>query len=797
PPASGANSDDQPDFQHTDPDSRPASDRTTTGALPPSTPGETTSDPANNQHTPTTSGSAPGRTTTGAFPPQTSGEDSDRSTDRHDTQPTSNSEPGSSTDGIILPPGSSQGRSTASKTSQDNNVSSNSHAGTRTVTPPPYPHSTETDDHKARTASWTNGPPSPTCTGKDCGKKCDGRNCEPCGEHCNDHDESFKDPGDRDPPKGNDNRKCTGLGCHKGKCGFWGPICATFDCIGLGCHDGVCLSSNCVKIPCVGTGCLPGCKGPRCKKASCIGDCAPGLLNECTGPKCLSFGCTGPQCLPPCSGCAPVCMGPDCQVFECSGTGCKDGFCKGPDCKQEKGDCEEPDTAPRCTEVIAKYKRTESVYSSTTKTRCSTVTACSVTETTVTTTTTVDKGEIITITEHYPVQTLLSDEEYASIAKKLREARIERDKSRFGPTTTEDEPTKKPSRPKHTAADEGKPDCMHDKDGTADRGELIKAISYFCSRNDGVSHEPQLVTTRGACNKDSDADKCVSYITLGAKYLDGEGCDRESLTFDGKGTVNDQCGQNFRQVVDKCNTKGENKKEGGSFSTKCQMWWIDIESARSWRDRFDEEKERQKKENESPHTPDRFFVHEGVVGDAPGADDGTANHKKDKEDKEDKKDKKDKPKATRPQDKGDLKCASPGDTDGKAKRSELIDAIYEFCTKYDGVNILGVRKPKDSGNFVLGSSECDKNGKCNVDFKLGISLSEAEDQCGPFISRGNGTVDDQCGQNFRQIVDKCDTDGENDKHGGVFSRTCARWIIKIQSSYTSWKETHDEHRHDN
>ncbi|EFE38061.1 class V chitinase, putative [Trichophyton verrucosum HKI 0517] len=580
-----------------------------------------TSSPGDRQSTPSNTGHASERPTTGA-PPRISDKATNNPTNDHNSHPTSNQQSDFSTDIVIIPfPGG--------KVSRKGGNFPTPPPGSRMFTPKPYPLSSVRDNGKLPTVSFTSGPPSPTCT-KDCGRKCQGAFCDCKDKDCTNHGKDFIDPNDPDPPKDLDRRKCIGPQCEDGNCKP-GNLCSNFDCVGPDCHDGICLGPNCARLPCVGENCLPGCKGPRCKSPGCIGECNDD--GECIGSHCMNFGCTGADCLPPCLGCPPVCKGPRCRAFKCQGKGCKNGFCTGSGCKQDTDDCERPDTAPRCTESIYKFKRSESVFSSTTKTKCSTVTACSVEETTVTKSTTIDKGKILTISEHYPVHTLLSDEKYQSIANSIHAAQVKRDKSRFGPTsTTKEEPSRTVTvtlPPTFTTAhvqDKGDLLCDNDGNGVADRKELILGINFFCRKYDrykfagdevGVwkDRTSPAVIVRGDCSK----GKCKSYVTFRiGREKDHKDCPGDFVV-SGRGDVDDQCGQNFRQIVDRCHTSGENHKGGGHFTTKCETWSINIRT-NSYQEYKKEQWKKTLKVNHAPpdlHDPQWDDYFPGVVGEPP------------------------------------------------------------------------------------------------------------------------------------------------------------------------------------
>ncbi|KAF3480778.1 uncharacterized protein GIQ15_06125 [Arthroderma uncinatum] len=669
PPGSGASSQNPTSGQDTEAGIRPASDRSTTGVFPPPTAGKTTTDQTKSQHSPPATGGSLDGITTLSYRPPTTRKSGNNPTDKHDSQPTSNSGPESSTDGIILPPGSHI-RPTESRGSgsQESGTSSSFPPGTRTITPRPHPLTSETDNSKLPTVSWTEGPPSPTCT-KDCGTKCEGPFCDCKGDDCGNHNKDFIDPNDTHPPKDTDRRKCFGPGCDKGNC----PI-------GLN------------------------------------------IL----------------------------------------WTGCKDGFCEGSDCKQDTGECEKPETAPRCTEVVSKYKRSQSVYSSTTTTRCKTVTACSATETTVTSTTTVDAGKIITITEHYPVHSLLSNEEYSSIARRLREERISRDKSRFHrPKTTVtilDPGTRTiHSPPEYTTAhihDKGRPKCMNDGDGSAYRREIILAVSAFCRSNDEQTmkrgDDARMMTTRADCK---DGKDCGAFMTVGLKLSDAKGC--ESFLFNGRGDRDDQCGQNFRKITDECDTRGENNKKGGSFSSGCAMWFIDIESTKSFMARWNEELERQKKNHEPYHVPARYNVHYGVVGDAIV-----------------------KPKPAHPVDQdGVLHC---GRSQLSVSRADLITAIGKYCREMNGQYVKYQGPILKVGYYGVNCS----GASCKGYIALQVANSEYEPSgCPDYKIDGEGTTEDQCGQNFRLAVDGCGKDKENEKERSELQFNCIHWKIFLLTPY--------------
>ncbi|EFR05219.1 bacteriodes thetaiotaomicron symbiotic chitinase [Nannizzia gypsea CBS 118893] len=569
----------------------------------PNPPDNQTSSPGDRQTTPSNTGHASNRQTT-VFPSRTSDKadnnNNNNPTNGHNSQPTSNRQSDSSTDIVIIPP-------LGGKASHKSDNFPTPPPGSRMFTPKPYPLSSIHDNGKLPTVSFTSGPPTPTCI-KDCGKKCKGAFCDCNEKDCSNHGKDFIDPNDPDPPKERDRRKCVGSQCEDGNCKL-GNLCSNFDCVGPDCHEGICLGPNCARLPCVGENCLPGCKGTGCKPPGCIGKCSDD--GECIDSHCMSFGCTGADCLPPCVGCPPACQGPRCKSFKCQGKGCKNGFCTGSECKQDTDECERPEIAPRCTEAIYKYKRSDSVYS---------------------------MGELLPLKNITPCKHHCPTRSSSPFADELHQARINRDKSRFGPTsTTKEEPSQTVTVviPTYTWAhiqDKGELLCDNDGDGVADRKELILGIRFFCRKYDHYSFPGDevgvwkdatspAVIVRGDCS----SGKCKSFVTISVHREKNpknnhKDCP-ENFVMNGRGDVDDQCGQNFRQIVDKCHTRGENHKGGGFFKGKCEWWHIEIRTNSYQRYKRREEETRRKINHIAPyHDPvwDDYFP--GVVGEPPQDD---------------------------------------------------------------------------------------------------------------------------------------------------------------------------------
>ena len=287
-------------------------------------------------------------------------------------------------------------------------------ANTRTITPPPYPwyekdkKGNENDDNKSKDEkddrkddkeddkkddkkddknnnqkdddddddivppiTFSQGPPKPKCT-KGCGKKCKiSMFCKkPCLLNCGPKPD-WIDPIDPDPP--------ASRGCR-------GPNCPDEDCR----KDDLCVNPSCEGEDCVDGSCI----GPKCRV--CInGDCSK--PSGCKGRHCGSDGkCRGPMCISWSEQCIPFC-----KPVISWGKGSDNGFCSGPDCEQGE-ECTERQSARRCTEYVRKTSR-GSTPTSTTSTKCSTVTACSVKPTTVTTTTSIDAKNAIFVTEAFTV----------------------------------------------------------------------------------------------------------------------------------------------------------------------------------------------------------------------------------------------------------------------------------------------------------------------------------------------------------------------------------------------------------
>ncbi|KDB21631.1 hypothetical protein H109_06450 [Trichophyton interdigitale MR816] len=158
------------------------------------------------------------------------------------------------------------------------------------------------------------------------------------------------------------------------------------------------------------------------------------------------------------------------------------------------------------------------------------------------------------------------------------------------------------------------------------RKELILGINFFCRKYDryrfagdevGVWEDrtSPAVIVRGDCHK----GKCKSYVTfLLGREKGRKGCP-EDFVVSGRGDVDDQCGQNFRQIVDRCHTSGENHKGGGFFTTNCETWTINIRT-NSYQKYKKEQWEKTLKVNHAPpdlRDPQWDDYFPGVVGEPP------------------------------------------------------------------------------------------------------------------------------------------------------------------------------------
>ncbi|OJD14111.1 hypothetical protein AJ78_05511 [Emergomyces pasteurianus Ep9510] len=437
---------------------------------------------------------------------------------------------------------------------------------TRTVTPPPFPYTTGTDNDdgkkKLPTVIFSKGPPDPLCTAN-CGKKCKGPFCdEPCEHNCGDG-EDFISENETWKPK--NTHKCRGPHCKNGKCS--GLFCLNFGCFGLDCLDGICWGPACVVTWCNGVKCIPkfgGCSGPGCKTSGCVGLDCDNDTGRCFGPKCMGFGCDGPDCD------NGSCKGPNCRPLTCEGEGCHSGFCTGPKCKTGKDGCDEAQTVPRCTELVSKIQTKSQgpeQYFSTTYTGCSTITACSAQPTTITTTTTIKKPSINTATAMATL-TLDTPDHYMALAQYLVYQMHSRDATRMHREVTIITPTTE-VKPKKTPIPPGLK-CF-DSGSSSHRSEMIETIEGFCNSNKGRVVKKGDPPIRGLYGARCTLPKmCFVENKVSVEPINDCG----PFVIDG-GSPRDLCGFALRQTVDKCDQTGTSFKQGGILTTDCARWIID------------------------------------------------------------------------------------------------------------------------------------------------------------------------------------------------------------------------------
>ncbi|KAG5290027.1 class V chitinase [Histoplasma ohiense] len=448
---------------------------------------------------------------------------------------------------------------------------------TRTVTPPPFPYTTETEHHdkkpdttKAKNdnktplpiVSFTKGPPDPLCT-SNCGRKCKGLFCDgPCEQNCGDGKDFFSE---NETAKPKNTQKCKGPDCKNGKC--TGLLCINFGCSGLDCLDGICWGPRCVITWCGGQKCIPkvgGCSGLGCKPSGCLGLDCDSKTGRCFGLRCIGFGCDGPDCD------NGSCKGPRCWPLTCEGEGCHSGFCTGPKCRTGKDGCDKAQTVPRCTELVSKIQTRpdRSEYFSTTQTGCRTITACSAQPTTVTTTTTVKKPSINTATG-MTMTAPDTPEHYMALAQYLVYQMQSRDATRMffepeiiTPTTTTTVKPKKTALPGLKCFDSG---------STSHRSGMIRAIEGFCNGNKGITIrkiDGQFTEYYGA--RCFGPGACWVENKISVELING--CEPFKLDGGGPG---DTCGYSFRQTVDKCDQTQTSFKQGGIYTTDCARWILD------------------------------------------------------------------------------------------------------------------------------------------------------------------------------------------------------------------------------
>jgi hypothetical protein len=126
------------------------------------------------------------------------------------------------------------------------------------------------------------------------------------------------------------------------------------------------------------------------------------------------------------------------------------------------------------------------------------------------------------------------------------------------------------SPPKNTPdfSKDSKPKCYNSGYG-ADRSSMIKAISNFC---DGIEANVKKDNGRAIPKGfyrpgEPTVEKGKTYVFIDTTFEVLEGCEWQFSATD--------CGLEFRKIVDGCNTKGENGKQGGTMDGACIKWRID------------------------------------------------------------------------------------------------------------------------------------------------------------------------------------------------------------------------------
>lgn len=481
----------------------------------------------------------PGTTSNGDGKPDvTSGDDNEPEPTRSGSDDDDDNSNESSTDDRPIP---TSGSDTPPETSGENSpepgeTSHPPYISTRTVTPPfQNPHTTETDGMIILPVmTFSPGPPNPTCTAN-CGKPCRGRDCDKtCGD-CGSGDKDFNDPNSPDPPRRHPG--CIGGDCKGGShptCS--GPFCLIFKCLGSGCHKDVCLNpAECIWNICTpDKSCIPGCVGPHCSN------------KRCTGDDCIAWGCTGKDCGP------KGCKGPRCEPLACKGRDCKGGVCIGPKCEKVPKDEEcEAKKAPQCTEMVSEVqtKKSPKEYSTTTRTHCSTVTACSIEPTTTTSTKTIDGKQVITITDAYTAHQTLSDNNKKALLQRVMYD-IKSRRSLRNPQKTTSSPG---SNPTMDPPGSGVVKCGGER--SLDEVKVSIAMHDFCSSINGTildADKPDSKSTQMSYSRLCDEDhpnECFLYPNWTLKVEAINGC---SFKIDTDNYDSSLCVDNFMLILDKC-----------------------------------------------------------------------------------------------------------------------------------------------------------------------------------------------------------------------------------------------------
>ncbi|OAX79842.1 hypothetical protein ACJ72_05835 [Emergomyces africanus] len=399
---------------------------------------------------------------------------------------------------------------------------------TRTITPPPFPYTTETDDKdekKLPTVVFTRGPPDPVCTAN-CGKKCEGRFCdEPCEHDCGDG-EDFISENETVKPK--NTQKCRGPDCKNGKCS--GLFCISFGCFGLGCLDGICWGPACV---------ITWCMVLDVNQVGVLGWTAITIQVDVSARNVWVLAAMA----------LIVIMG--------AARAQNAGLLHVKERVASRDFAQDP---------ITKSEGPEK-YFSTTYTGCSTITACSAQPTTVTTTTTIEKPPMNTATAMATL-TIDTPDHYMALAQYLvykmhsRDAtRLHHDVTEITPTT-EMKPKKTPIAPSLKCFDSG---------STSHRSEMIETIEGFCNSNKGRVVKKGDSPIRGLYGaRCALPNMCFVENKVSVEPIN----DCDPFVIDG-GSARDMCGHALRQTVDKCDQTGTSFKQGGILTTDCARWILD------------------------------------------------------------------------------------------------------------------------------------------------------------------------------------------------------------------------------
>jgi chitinase len=139
------------------------------------------------------------------------------------------------------------------------------------------------------------------------------------------------------------------------------------------------------------------------------------------------------------------------------------------------------------------------------------------------------------------------------------------------PTTTKTTAASTPTTPpKNTPnfSNDSKPKCYNSGYG-ADRKSMISAITSFCDQMAAaVKKANNAAIGKGFYAPDTtNLEDGKTYVVYDTSFEVMEGCEWSFSATD--------CGLEFRKIVDGCNTKGENGKQGGTMDGACVKWRID------------------------------------------------------------------------------------------------------------------------------------------------------------------------------------------------------------------------------